>query len=38
MKRWMCFLLSAALLLLAAGCAREAQEKAGSYDLYFLET
>ena len=38
MKRWVCFLLSAALLLLAAGCAREAQEKAGSYDLYFLET
>ena len=31
-------ILPAALLLLAAGCAREAQEKAGSYDLYFLET
>ena len=33
MKRWVCFLLSAALLLLAEGCAREAQEKAGRYDL-----
>ena len=37
MKRWMCLLLSAALLLLTIGCAREVQEEAESYDLYFLE-
>lgn len=37
MKRWMCFLLSAALLF-TVGCAQESEEKAEGYDLYFLET
>ena len=37
MKRWMCLLLSAALLLLAMGCAHESQEEAGGFALYFLE-
>ena len=36
MKRWMCFLLSAALLF-TVGCAQESEEKAEGYDLYFLE-
>ena len=38
MHRRMCLLLTAALLLLAAGCARGAQEKAGGYDLYYRAT
>ena len=37
MKRRMCLLLSAALLLLTIGCAREVQEETESYSLYFLE-
>ena len=36
MKRWMCLLLSAALLLLALGCAQKTEEEAEGYDLYFL--
>ena len=28
MKRWMCLLLSAALLLLALGCAQKTEEEA----------
>ena len=36
MKRWMCLLLSAALLLLALGCAQNTEEEAEGYDLYFL--
>ena len=37
MKRWMCLLLSAVLLLLTVGCAQKSQGEAESYDLYFLE-
>lgn len=37
MKRLMCFLLSAALLLLTIGCAQEPDQETGGYDLYFLE-
>ena len=37
MKRWMCLLLSAALLLLALGCAQKTEEEAEGYDLYFLQ-
>ena len=36
MKRWMRLLLSAALLLLALGCAQKTEEEAEGYDLYFL--
>ena len=36
MKRRMCLLLSAALLLLALGCAQKTEEEAEGYDLYFL--
>lgn len=38
MKRLMCFLLSAALLALAVGCARESDQETEGYDLYFLGT
>lgn len=38
MKRLICFLLSAALLALAVGCARESDQETEGYDLYFLGT